>query len=1210
MRLFCTVLLFFGLLANIAAQNNVPNFWMPVAPESVNLPATAQRKIQPLVSKTFQLDFDAMKSALKSAPMEFTGKEGLLLTLPQADGSMRSFKVWESPIMAPELAAKFPALSNYAGCAADGSGMIVRLGVGYSGFHAFFSDANGAIQSVRPFADGQTSYYMAYRLKDLPNDLPGGGLFCGVEDAGSTPDFAGNFAGNSVSDRGAALVSLKKYRLAIASKGEYTEFFGGTVQGALDAINVALDFISMIMERDFSVRHELIANNNLIVFLDKDTDPYTGDLASGWMAQNPGAINPIIGSTSYDQGHVFARYVTGTQVGIVSGRTCNILNKARGASSAQNPATEYFYLVAAHEMCHQLDGSHTWSNCPPNDDQLAPLAAFEPGSGTTIMSYAGSCANGNNVQSDNDPYYHLASIIEVRNFVASGEGSQCGSTVQTTNNAPDAIITTPNNLSIPVNTPFQLTGAGTDEDGDALTYCWEQFNLGPVSQLGEPIGTAPRFRSFTPTTDPRRLFPRLPIILANGNSSSEVLPDTTLSMRFRLTVRDNHPAGGGQDWAEVNLKSVYTAGPFRVTYPNSGSVTWFTGEYQTVTWDVANTDVAPVNCRAVNILLSTNGGNAFTVTLASGVPNIGRACIRVPDMVSSSVRIKIEAADNVFFDLSNANFKIQQPSTATFSACPATLKDNACIPGNYTLDIGTDGSAGFSDPITLSASGLPQGATASFSPNPVTPGATAVMTIVFPNNTPESTFDLTVDATAGSNTKSSVVTINVYQNDNSAVALETPVNGAQGVDVGPTLFWTAGLDADNYEIQVASSPSFDTGTILASSTTVTADSFKVPTLLSEGQVYYWRVRPVHNSCGAGDWTKTFVFVTRKQSCTSFVANDLPKLISSSGTPTVESKINISTAGQVGSVNVKKIQGNHQFFKDLEGHLISPSGTDVLLFKDKCGGTSGNFNIGFNDSGNNTFPCPPNNGNSYAPAQPLGAISGQPAAGDWILRIKDNVVSSGGQLTAFELELCSTVALNAPFLVNNNQLQLPAGANASISTSLLKVDDPDNTAAELTFTLVTVPKNGDLRKSGIPFTVGGQFTQAEIDNGDIRYYDYALNAGADNFDFVATDGDGGLVSGTFTIQPSTVGTKEPAGNIAFELAPNPAIESLRLFVSEALNFDSRVTLFNAAGQLLRSWTLPTGSTVLQLDVATLPVGVYAVAVENDKGRGVKKIVIQR
>lgn len=1190
-------------------------------PESIDLPAGMERKIQPLQIQTFQLDYAGLKTALLQAPMEFTPEalqQPLMLSLPLADGSIHTFRVWESPLMAPELSAKYPEIRNYAGEDTGGLGLTVRLGTDYKGFHAFIYSRDSRIQSVRPYAEGTNDFYMAYRQEDLPADpsLPGGRFKCGVSGNTEVPlnPSPAPQTGNAT-ERGAAPVTLHKYRLAVAAQGEYSVFHGGTKPLVLSAIVEAMDYITAIQERDWAVRLELIPNNDEIIFLDPATDPYSGDLVTSWYFQNPAAINPIIGSGSYDIGHVFTR-VTNIPGGVYVAGIANLasvclqnadFNKARAGSSLPNPIGEGFYGIIAHEMGHQFSANHTFNICVPANE-VNTSTAYEPGGGSTIMSYATTCDP--DVVDSRDNYFHIASIEEVTNFITQGAGNTCGEHIVTDNNAPEVNIPLNNNFYIPISTPFMLAADATDVDGDALTYCWEEYDLGPSGPLGQPTLTAPAFRSFPPTDDPSRTFPRLISIVFNQSTVTEVLPTYSREFNFKCTVRDNHPGVGGVSVAAIKFNATAQAGPFVVTYPNSSSDTWRVGEYQTITWDVANTNKAPVNCKTVNIWLSLNNGLVNQILLASGVPNTGKYCVLVPNNVSDIARVRIEAADNIFFDISNTGFKIQAPMQPDFSICPGVFADLACAPVVYTTEVSTSAVAGFSDPITLEATGLPAGVTATFSPNPVMPGNASTLTIDFTGSADEGPFDLTISATANGSTKTSVITYNIVQNDFSALALESPVNGAQSVDIGPWLYWSAAADADFYEIQVASNPSFDAGSILASKTDVVADSFKVPVLLAEGQVCYWRVRP-RNGCGNGAWTEPFVFVTKVQNCAILAATDLPINISSNGTPTIESKINVPGSGAlISDVNVKKVSGNHAFLFDLEVNLVSPAGTQVLLFKNKCSSYSGSFNIGFDDSANGSFPCPPpQNGDVAKPTQLLSAFNGQNSGGEWKLRVKDNTIGSGGQINGFELEFCSSVALNAPFIVNNNTLQVAPGTNAVIDDNLLKVDDPNNSAGQIVFTLITVPKYGDLRIAGTQLQPGSQFTQNDINNGLLRYYEYGVNTSGDNFKFSATDGEGGLVSGTFNIQPFPVGTKEPSGNLAFDLAPNPASESVRLFVSQPLDSDSRVRLFNVAGQMLHSWTLPAGATMLLLDVADLPEGVYAVSLENEKNRGVRKVVVQ-
>jgi len=446
------------------------------------------------------------------------------------------------------------------------------------------------------------------------------------------------------------------------------------------------------------------------------------------------------------------------------------------------------------------------------------------------------------------------------------------------------------------------------------------------------------------------------------------------------------------------------------------------------------------------------------------------------------------------------------------------------------------------------------------------------------------------------------------KNDFSTIAPTSPANGASGVNTQPLLKWSTSADADAYEVQLASNPSFAPNTIVASNLNTTLGSFQVTTALPEGSVYYWRIRP-KNDCGVGEWSETQIFVVSILSCNKLAANDLPKNITTNGTPTVESKITLLSGGQISDVNVKSVQGFHEYFKDLEVRLISPSGTDVLLWKDRCGSANGNFSIGFDDGAGAVFSCPPPTNNTVSkPSGSLASFSGQNATGVWTLRVKDNTVSSGGTISVFELEICSNNATNPPLITVNNLLQPAPGANAGIDVSYLKAEDSNNTAAQLIYTLVSVPQNGLLQNFGGELQVGSQFTQADIDNGGLRYFDFGLNAGADQFRFVVADGEGGMDTDVFHISP-LVGTKDLLSGLVFNLSPNPADDLLRLSLNEPLTSDALITLYNAAGQRVHAWTLASGITSMSLQIADLPTGVYAVSIENEAIRGVKKVVVR-
>jgi subtilisin-like proprotein convertase family protein len=1212
MRKLCTFLLVFGLFSNLFGQQN---FWSPVAKNAMSLTENAILKTQPTQFHGYTLNYTGIANFLRNAPMEYTPsaqRQALLLSLPLADGKLHTFKVWESPVMAPALAAKFPEIKTYAGEDADGTGLTLRLGLGSKGFHAFIFSPQGQVQLITPYASGNQPFYMAYHQQDLPKTQANAEVqsLCGVDDEFLNATYHHVAPQNQpAADRGNTdLVVVKKYRLAVTAQGEYTQYHGGTAPLVMAAITEAVNYIVAITERDFSVRMELIPNNDTLIYYDPATDPFTGPLIPNWIGDNPAATNSRVSVNSYDIGHLFARVANPSGV-YVAGQAslagvCAQIQKAVAGSSLPNPEGPDYYLIIAHEMGHQFSATHTFNTCPPAQDAQTPGTAYEPGGGSTIMSYATTCSP--DIVDDRDPFFHVANLEQVNNFITVDNGRLCAELIPTNNHYPEVEIPLENNFFIPISTPFALTALGTDEDNDNLTYSWEEFDLGPSMPLGQATGSSPLFRSFPPLNVPTRTFPAMNTIVSNSNNSAELLPNYGRDMRFKITVRDNAPGVGGTAISDVRFKVAAGAGPFRLTYPNSASLIWNVGEYQTVTWDVANTNLSPVVCQKVNILMSTDGGFTYPITLAANQPNIGRACIQVPDNPSTTVRLKVEAADNIFFDISNANFKIVQATTGSFAFCPSTMIDYVCLPEAFIADINTSAVGGFNNMIDLSISGLPNGATASFSPNPVMAGQTSVMTVNIPVNATEATFDAVVSAVSNGVTQTSTITLTTVSNDFSAFAPTTPANGASGINPNPLLKWTGAADANAYDVQVASNPSFAANTLVEVKENWPITQYQVTTNLTEGGVYFWRVR-AKNDCGGAVWSEPQVFVVSVLSCVQLSANDLPQNITPNGTPTIESKINLLSGGTVSDIDVKKVQGFHDYFKDLEVRLISPAGTNVLLFKDRCGSFSGSFDVAFNDGAAAIFSCPPPTNNAESkPAGSLSTFNGENATGIWTLRVKDNTISAGGSIQAFAIQICSNESTNPPVITVNNPLQPASGSNATISTAFLKSEDGNNTADQLVYTLMTLPQNGTLQLYFGDVQIGTQFTQADIDNGGLIYYDFGLNAGSDEFQVVVADGEGGMDQGTFVVSP-TVGTQNPLGGLSFHVAPNPANDVLQLIVNEMLEEDAQVNLYNTAGQIMKSWNMAAGTTQITLQIQELPEGVYALSVANGAVRGVKKVV---
>lgn len=623
--------------------------WADVEETSFEVQGT--RLIIPQRYRTVTAQADLLQAHLLAAPMEFTqAAENTIavITLPLPDGSYQSFRLYESPVMAPELAAKFPTIRTYTAKGIDDVYASGRLDWTPKGFHAMIYSP-GATFYIDPYSQGDITHYISYYKRDfVPAEDALFEELGPIDDGMQTPDAV---EGGPISGP-----TLRTHRLAVATTGEYSIYHGGTVPLVMAEVVTAINRVTGVYEREIGIRLELIPNNDEIIYLNPATDPYTNNNGSTMLSENQANLDNVIGTANYDVGHVFS---TGGGGVAYLNAVCSSTTKARGVTGLTNPIGDPFYIdYVAHEMGHQYGGNHTFNGnegaCAGNRNGAT---AYEPGSGSTIQAYAGICGS-QNLQSNSDDYFHTISFQEMVNFTTVGGGSTCGTTISTGNNPP--VVTVPaGGFTIPMDTPFELTGSADDPDGDPLTYAWEEFDLGPPGHPNSPVGNAPIFRSFDPVTTPTRTFPKMSDIVNNTQTIGEKLPTYARNLTFRLTARDNFvsPSAGGVSFAQVNFAVTADAGPFVVTSPNS-NITWGIDTMQTVTWDVANTNVAPVNCTDVNILLSTDGGYTYPITLASSVPNTGSYPVVVPNNPTTTARVQVRCANNIFFDISNANFTI------------------------------------------------------------------------------------------------------------------------------------------------------------------------------------------------------------------------------------------------------------------------------------------------------------------------------------------------------------------------------------------------------------------------------------------------------------------------------------------------------------------------------------------------------------------------
>ncbi|MDC8013956.1 reprolysin-like metallopeptidase [Tahibacter soli] len=648
---FCRPILVVAISSAVAlptVAHAAPSLWAENAAE------TNAAAIEP--GRRLLLDVGALRRFVDVETVK-----GAALAVPRPDGGYAQFALEDSGTMPPELAAKFPEIRSLKGIDADGN--RIRVDISPLGFQAMVFGHDGdvwvvqpenfealAAESSRQSLDVGVHAYVSVRRADVAS----AGFRCAVGDEkhDHAKDFADAKAGATIETVTGG--NRRTMRLALAATGEYTAKFGGTVAGGLAAITTAVNRVNQVYERDFSVRMTLVPNNNLLVYTNASTDPYTNNNGSTMLGQNQTNVTSVIGSANYDIGHVFSTGGGGVAgLGVI----CSSGNKARGVTGSSNPVGDPFYIdYVAHEMGHQFGGNHTFnstSNSCGGGNRNASTA-YETGSGSTIMAYAGICGT-NDLQPNSDPYFHAKSLEEIGAKLAA---TTCGTSTANPNAAP-VIAPLATSYVIPAKTPFALTASATDADGDALTYAWEQYDLGAATNVGVDNGTSPIARSFNPAASGTRTLPRLSNLLANTAATGEILPQVNrTAMKYRVTVRDGHAGGGATVSADIPpIRVVLTSAPFAVTAPNT-AVTWTAGTAQNVTWNVGGTTAAPISCANVDIALSKDGGNTFPTALASNVANSGTRSVTVPAGATSQARVRVQCRGNIFFDVSNANFTI------------------------------------------------------------------------------------------------------------------------------------------------------------------------------------------------------------------------------------------------------------------------------------------------------------------------------------------------------------------------------------------------------------------------------------------------------------------------------------------------------------------------------------------------------------------------
>lgn len=625
----------------------------------------------------------------KSLEILHSGASGIPVVIPNKDGAMEQFLIVESSNFDPELQAQYPEIRAYSGVGITDAKASISFSVSPSGIQTMVLRGDSHSEFIEPLLENKSIYVVSTSKKRNKGDLP---LTCKTVDVVLNRDLAKK-ATQLKSNNGV----FKTLRLALSCTGEYAQYFGGTVAKALAGMNATMTRVNGIFNRDLALKLVIIAGNNTLVYTNPATDPYsdyeiddpdnviTDGYEGAWNLELQSTLTSKIGNAGYDIGHLFA--ISGGGGGGDAGCIgCVCVNpstdpygKGSGYTSPSNgqPEGDSFDIdFVAHEMGHQLGANHTFSF-----DIEGTGVSIEPGSGSTIMGYAG-VSDGYDVQNDSDDYFTYASILQIQNNLAN---KTCPVNTTLSNQTPT--VSAGWDYTIPKNTPFVLNGVATEPNGTGMTYCWEQNDSATYSESGDNSyaypekSKGPNFRSFSPSTSTKRYFPAFSRVLSNQLSTSwESVSSVGRKLNFVFTARDNAALGFGQTNSDAMVVTVdATKGPFAVTSQNNSS-SWVLGSSQTINWSVNGTNLLD-GAANVNIKLSTDGGLTFPISLAANTPNDGSEVITAPITAAKNCRILIEATGNVFYAVNSKPFAIGYEVTTSCNsytyAAPYSIPESA-----------------------------------------------------------------------------------------------------------------------------------------------------------------------------------------------------------------------------------------------------------------------------------------------------------------------------------------------------------------------------------------------------------------------------------------------------------------------------------------------------------------------------------------------------
>ncbi|MFZ1750330.1 MAG: reprolysin-like metallopeptidase, partial [Saprospiraceae bacterium] len=817
----------------LAGQNK---WWRPIDIADANRDGTEQKLIGKN-SQVYHLDIRAFRQILLS--MKRDERDTLSIEFPMPDGSFRSFILRETPVFDQESSDKYVDYHSYTGQSHELHTATLKLSMSPFGIHAMVLLADGSAIYLDPYFVSGDEYYVLYRKQDV--ESPAQPLHCNVLLSDQKINTKDDRLDDEPGYRSSQECIKRVYRLALACTGEYGMFYGGTIEKVLAAYNMTMTRVNGIYERDLAISFLMVSDTDKLIYLDGNTDPFVSNNNDAIINQNQSNTDKIIGFSRYDIGHIF----TTVNSGLARIRSLCTSSKAMGVSGRTNPIGDPFDIdYVCHELGHQLGANHTQNN----DCNRTAATAVEPGSGSTIMGYAGICTP--NIQNNSDSYFHAVSLGEIQDYISMRSMVTCGNRTILDKMTPTISVSKASH-TIPISTSFVLDAQTTGDTGNNLSFSWEQTDTEVALMPPRPTNTSgPAFRSLPPSASPARYFPDL----LRRHIQWEVLPSVSRAMNFRCTVRDNDPSGGCTDFASVEVKVSNQAGPFVVLAPNTTTVVWPVGSPQIISWDVAKTNLTPVNCTTVDIFLSTDGGVSYPTQLAKDVPNTGQCTVTTPFLPTVTAKIMVKASDNIFFDVSEANFSI----VSTFSTAVSPMTFDVCARDTLVTSIGLQKLTGSTLPITLSMANLQPGIMARFDVNPITSFPRQVtLTMSGFDQLGQGKYAVSLIATSG--IEKTFTKLDIFKETSIPIttALIRPLDGIENVEAKSVRFlWHRVTGASKYQLEWSTSPAFKVDVF----TIITTDT-SYENKLEEANIYFWRVKAV-SPCAQHPYSATQSFRTK------------------------------------------------------------------------------------------------------------------------------------------------------------------------------------------------------------------------------------------------------------------------------------------------------------------------------------------------------------